>query len=59
VPSRKKSCKEENNPPKDQHPERERLDRNASVGFLALNGGVQVLHISCLFVIDTLPIMFS
>ena len=56
VAGRKKSCKEEDEPANDQHPEREGLDRNASVTFLTPNGGVQRLHILLFSVIDPLAV---
>ena len=56
VAGRKKSCKEEDEPANDQHPEREGLDRNASVTFLTPNGGVQLLHILLFSVIDPLAV---
>lgn len=59
VPRRKKSCKKENDPPKDQHPERKGLDRNACGTSLKLNGSMQILHTRGLEIIDTLPVLFS
>jgi hypothetical protein len=56
VAGRKKPCKEEDEPQNDQDPEREGLDRNASVTFLTSNGGVQLLHILLLSVIDLLAV---
>ena len=56
VAARKKSCQKEDEPANDQYPEREGLDRNASLTFLTLNGGVQLLHILLFSVIDSLAV---
>src|ERR1043166_9649342 len=54
--SQKKTGKEEDDPPNDQHPEREGLDRNESATLLLPNGGVQLLHILLFSVIDPLTV---
>jgi len=56
VAGQKKSGKEEDDPPNNQHPEREGLDRNESATLLMRNGGVQLLHILLFSVIDPLAV---